>query len=207
MQLDDDYTLFRWQFDDKGHYVPNSQNIGDIDAVLDALIDWYETTPFVSIAMCQGGELQGGAENNELRKIGTKRKAMNTFLCSTERRFEFMGRINEDVNAYTYGQRQGQPFLTIFTVGINQHQTQSYAGGQTGLYLDTGGTYVKSFYSVLYAPSCVRVAPMHTVFSRIHHRVNYNACAPAIIPERYRKLGDHAGRPEPGQSTVGSPRQ
>lgn len=42
-----------------------------------------------------------------------------------------------------------------------QMQTQKNAGGMTETYLESG-TYLKSFYSVMYAPSCVKLNTMGT---------------------------------------------
>lgn len=111
---------------------------------------------------------------------------MNTFLCDTERRVRFDGRINEDVNMYvTFGMR-GYPIFTIPTIQANQMQTQQNPGGLTELYLDVG-TYVKSFYSVMMAPSCVRIDVMGDKHQRIHHRVNWGNAVPVVVPERYQK--------------------
>lgn len=54
-----------------------------------------------------------------------------------------------------------------------------------------GGTYVKTFYSVVYAPSCVKVATMGVTNQRCHHHVNWNACCPKIINEKWRKRKCH----------------
>jgi hypothetical protein len=110
---------------------------------------------------------------------------MNTFICSTDRPFKFFGRINEDANTYTNLGRTGKMFLTLGTVMVNQKQTQESSGGMTELYLDSG-TYVKSFYSVMYAPSCVHIAPMGSVHPRLHHKINWDKCSPQIISESYR---------------------
>lgn len=81
-----------------------------------------------------------------------------------------MGRINEDVNTYTNLGRRGELFMTIGAVQLGQKQTQKNSGGMTELYLDSG-TYVKSFYSVMYAPSCVKISLMGASHKRIHHQV------------------------------------
>jgi hypothetical protein len=73
-----------------------------------------------------------------------------------------------------------------------QKATQSNAGGMTNLYIDNG-TYVKTFYSIMYAPSCVKVSELSSPqngnagHSRIHHKVNWNAAAPLILSEKFKK--------------------
>ena len=69
---------------------------------------------------------------------------------------------------------------------MDQKRTQTNPGGMTDLYLDAG-TYVKSFYSVMYAPSCVTIRDMGRINRRLHHRVDWNAAAPKILPETARK--------------------
>ena len=54
------------------------------------------------------------------------------------------------------------------------------------LYLDSG-TYIKSFFSVMYAPSCVRVSAMGDKHKRLHHRVSWKNAAPHIIKEKHKK--------------------
>lgn len=188
IQLDDDYSGFYYRFDAAGRY--GAWKLEPLDWIFGALADYLAATPFASIAMSQGGDHIGGAESKPV--IGAKRKAMNTFVCDVERPFAFPGRINEDTTAYTVLQRAGLPFLSVMAAQVNQRATQSNPGGLTELYLDAG-TYVKSFYSVMYAPSCVRVSVLGdprvggTGYRRIHHEINWDAAAPCIIREGYRK--------------------
>ncbi|WP_274619469.1 ParB/Srx family N-terminal domain-containing protein [Escherichia coli] len=45
----------------------------------------------------------------------------------------------------------------------------------------------KSFYSVMYAPSCVKISLMGASHKRIHHQVTWNNAAVKILHEKYRK--------------------
>lgn len=49
------------------------------------------------------------------------------------------------------------------------------------------GTYLKTFYSVMSMPSCVKVGIMGEQHKRIHHRIDWDRCAPKILDEKYRK--------------------
>ena len=111
---------------------------------------------------------------------------MNTFLCSTERPFKFIGRMNEDVTTYVNLGSKGDIFMTIPNISITQLPTQQEKGGLTELYLKYG-TYVKSFFSVMYNPSSIKVSSIGDVNPRIHHRVNWNNAVPKIISEKYKK--------------------
>lgn len=185
IELDDDYTDFRYKTNAQDQYC-DKINLTQLDRVFDIMVDFLESTGACSVAMAQGGDFIGGADGTNAGRLKLLRKAMNTFVCATDRPFRFFGRINEDVNAYTCGARRGMLFFTIPNVAINQKQTQSNAGGMTDLYLDSG-TYVKSFYSVMYAPSCVKVKDMGPVYRRMHHSVNWKNTAPCILDESHRK--------------------
>jgi hypothetical protein len=185
IQLDDDYTAFRYRFNKRKEY--DLQSTTQLDQVFSVFLSYLKATPFASVAMAQGGDHLGGGQGSYAKKIFAIRKAMNSFFCDVERPFQFHGRINEDVNTYTAQQRAGLPFLTVLGFSLEQKTTQSNAGGMTELYLDSG-TYVKSFYSVLMAPSAVSVRVMRSRNGRLHHSINWKACAPQIIRETHRKL-------------------
>lgn len=187
VELDDDYTYFSYRFDARGYYA--QKMCRRLDVAFRCFVEYLRQTPFFTIAMGQGGDYIAGSKSCEV--IGAKRKAMNVFFCETNRRFPFSGRINEDVTAYTEAQRRGYPMLTVLGLSVYQGMTQKNAGGLTEIYLDAG-TYVKSFYSVMFAPSCVRVSTVAgfkdgVTHRRIHHRVDWNATAPCIIREQHRK--------------------
>lgn len=185
MELDDDYFEFNYRFDNKLRYVTNKY-IKSLDKILDIMIDFYKMIPALSIAMAQTGDYIGGAKGSFAQKKTLRRKAMNTFLCSTDRPFQFFGRINEDVNCYTNLASRGGLFFTIPHLAINQKNTQSNPGGMTDIYLDNG-TYIKSFYSVLFSPSCVTIRLMGETHRRLHHRISWKHAVPVILRETHKK--------------------
>lgn len=187
LELDDDYTYFRYRIvDNTGLHAVYVRNFNRICAYF---IEFLQSSKsLLSVAFAQSGDFIGGAGG--LFRKGTKRKAMNSFFCDTEKPFQFLGRINEDVNTYTLLAHRGALFLTITGVSLNQETTQQNSGGMTELYLDCG-TYVKSFYSVIGCPSAVKISRVgggHGVTHwRIHHCVSWNNCAAKIIEERWKK--------------------
>lgn len=105
IELDDDYTdfMFRFEYDGKLGY----KSAWDLDSIIDAFIEFLDSSKALSVAFAQGGDLIGGLGNCNFIK-GILRKAMNSFICDVERPFKFVGRINEDVNTYVlYGSRGG----------------------------------------------------------------------------------------------------
>lgn len=178
VQLDDDYTNFRHRRDEHGRQLHTPRKVRNLDSVFSALLDLYKSIPALAIAMAQTGDLPMGATRNPQRVYHFRRKAMNSFFCSTERPFQFSGRINEDVNTYASLGSRGGLFFTVPAVELQQMQTQINLGGMTDLYR-AGGTYVKSFYSVLFHPSSVRVA--RGAMKRLHHQVRWRFTVPVIL--------------------------
>jgi len=184
IQLDDDYNHFRYKFNSNIEY--GDWAIKDLDSVFDSILEYYKKIPALSIALAQGGDFIGGEDGTYAQSLGTRRKAMNTFICSTKRRFQFIGRHNHDVSTYTLLGSQGHLFLQLNHLAINQLATQSLPGGLTEVYKEKG-TYIKSFYTVIHNPSSVKVATIGTKFKRIHHKVNWNKTVPKILSEDYKK--------------------
>lgn len=183
LELDDDYNEFRIRYQNNG--VLKSAKITDINKLFELMIDFLETSGALTVAFAQGGDYIGGVGSNVWGQQ-LARKAMNTFFCKTDRRFDFIGRINEDVNTYTSRGIKGDLMFTLARVMINQGTTQANEGGMTDVYLDSG-TYVKSFFTIITSPSCTRISTMGNKFRRIHHKILWDKCTPKIINEKYKK--------------------
>ena len=190
VELDDDYFEFRYRYETSGSL--SSQRIKSLDDIFNVLCNFLDNTSAKVICFAQGGDFVGGLKSN-VWKRKLARKAMNAFVCKTNRPFEFLGRINEDVTAYTRLAQQGELLFTVAAITIAAAQTQALPGGVSEVY-DIQGTYTKSFYSVMYSPSCVKIASMGSNslgkkrHNRIHHFVEWKYCTPCIISEKYRKV-------------------
>jgi len=183
LQLDDDYPDLRYRFVKNG--VLTSYRVKNFDALAEATLQFLDDTNALTVAYGQGGDMIGGI-NSPNYKAGLQRKAMNSFFLRTDRYCDFKGKINDDVNLYTVYGAQGELIFTSFHVNVLQLATQSNQGGMTELYLEEG-TYTKSFYSVMMAPSCVKIYPMGTANRRLHHKVDWRYAVPKIINQKYRK--------------------
>jgi len=187
--LDDDYTLFHWRVE--GDYSYCCKRMNKLDAVFDTFLTYLKDSGIKTICFAQSGDFIGGKHNETLAvKKLPKRKMMNLFFFDVENPVEFMGTINEDLTASVAHSITGDVVLTSPLVTLSQKATQSNAGGLTEVYLDLG-TYVKSFYSVMYAPSAVKIALMGNKDKRLHHSVSWKHCAPKII--RDQKRGEESG--------------
>lgn len=183
LELDDDYVGFGIRYDDRGSL--KRTKIKNADKLFDSFIKFLENSNSLTVAFAQGGDYIGGVGS----KVWTERlsrKAMNCFFCKTDRPFKFSGSTNEDVNAYiTYGNK-GQLMFTVADICMDQLQTQSNPGGLTEIYLDNG-TYVKSFYSVIHQPQCVKISTMGNKFRRIHHKILWDKCTPKILNQCWKR--------------------
>lgn len=187
IQLDDDYTAFDFRIDTE-----STENCGAIkpikklDIVFDMLLNYYISIHALSIAFAQGRDFIGGINNGKGSYRFNKRKCMNSFICSTDRPFKFIGAMNEDVNTYTTEGCRGKLFLTIPFVSITQTATQSNKSGITDMYLRYG-TYCKAFTTSMMQPSSVKVSMMNSTHQRIHHSISWKNTTPMIVSQDYKK--------------------
>ena len=184
LELDDDYSSFAIRRREGGHL--KGKSIKNLDKIFEEMVVFLENSGALTVAFAQAGDFIGGANSKVFKKGPLLRKAMNAFFCKTERRFNFVGRINEDVNTYVVLGNIGKLLFTVIDIAIVQALTQKSSGGMTEVYLDKG-TFLKSFYSVMYAPQAVRVGIMQSKNTRIHHKVTWNYCVPKILNERWKK--------------------
>lgn len=184
IELDDDYTAFHYRYieGNKLLYKP----VKELDFIFDCYLDFYKKTTFRSIALAQGGDFIGGAGNPIAINRPLMRKCMNSFICSTDRPFNFIGAMNEDVNTYTTLGSRGELFGTVPMINLVQKATQSQAGGISDMYLKYG-TYCKSFTTVIMSPSSVKVSMMNSNNPRIHHLIKWINTVPVIIDQKYKK--------------------
>lgn len=187
--LDDDYTDFRYSFDRKGEFVWKRMG-GAMKAVMRAFFCALESDNRIdSICALQFGDFIGGGECTTVKRGHypfKKRKAMNSFFCKTSRRFWFFSRLNEDVNTYLNLGSKGRIFLSIPEIALKQAKTQATGGGMSDAYL-ASGTYIKSFYSIMIAPSACRV-DLNKDLHRLHHKISWNNAVPKILDDTYKKL-------------------
>lgn len=184
LMLDDDYNGldFRYIEDDR----LKAKRVTQLDRLFEAMIQFLEDSNALTIAFCQAGDFIGGAKGGRFTEK-VVRKAMNSFFCRTSRPFQFVGTMNEDVTMYTTLGSRGELIMSITDCAIIQKATQGTAGGMSEAYAD-GGTFLKSFYSVMSMPSAVRVEMMTSKHKRIHHKINWNRCVPKILNEKHRKV-------------------
>lgn len=187
--LDDDYTRFEFRINSKLGYEKRTPTVAAaFDRIIDSYLKFFKSVPSAfSICLAQGGDFIGGRNSGFVKNgMQMKRKAMNSFFCSTNRPFHFISRLNEDVNTYLSLGSRGAMFATVPFVSVKQVTTQANKGGMTEAYID-GGTYVKSFYTVMYCPSFTRVTMMNTENSRLHYSVNWECAVPVILSEAHKK--------------------
>lgn len=179
MVLDDDYTMFMYRLKNK---MGNQGMIKNLSKIIEYFIEFLIKTNSISVAFSQGGDHIGGFTETLL-----KRKCMNSFICRTDRKYMFLGQLNEDVNTYVVLGSRGELFFTYTSIQLNQKQTQSQSGGMTDAY-QLYGTYIKSFTTVMMHPSSVYVTFLNTTNKRLHHNIKWPLTVPQIIKEKYKKI-------------------
>lgn len=182
---DDDYTTIQYRITPSGGYYGKTTR--NADALFCAYIDFMRESGVDTICFAQGGDYIGGTDNQKV-KDGFKhsRKMMNWYFFDVDKPIEFKGTINEDLTSSITHGVTGSVILTSYMNSITQKETQSNAGGLTDIYLELG-TYVKSFYSVIAAPSCVKVAAMGVSSLRLHHEITWKNAVPKIIRQEQKK--------------------
>jgi len=175
VQFDDDYYSLGYR------YIEGEKKINNLDKVFDIILEFYKNVNIKSIAFSQGGDHIGGFQGVKL-----KRKCMNSFFCSVDRPFTFVGSLNEDVNTYTALASRGAVFFTFTNINLSQGDTQSSKGGMTDAY-NLSGTYVKSFHSLLMHPSGVKISMMNSKNPRLHHLVKWKNTTPMILDPKHKK--------------------
>lgn len=174
--LDDDYKSFchkREECERTSHR---------LDDVFRWFLEYLINTPIKCIAFSQGGDHIGGYNPDKM----FKRKAMNSFFCMTSRPFKFYGTMNDDVNMYVTNGIRGDIYLTFYPFMLHQAPTQENAEGLTEIY-KRYGTFTKSFYSIMCAPSAVVIKQMGDKNMRLHHLIKWPLVTPCIIRENYKK--------------------
>lgn len=183
LELDDDYGGIYFRYPKDG--ILKADFVQDFDSVCESMIRFLDSSKACTVCFAQGGDFIGGLE--KYNNWGNKsRKAMNSFFCCTARPFNFLGRMNDDVNSYVTLGSRGHLFWTIKEISVNPAQTQAVEGGLTDMYLKYG-TYVKSYYAVIFNPSCVKVDSMGWTRRRIHHKVYFDNAVPKILSENIKK--------------------
>ena len=186
LELDDDYTNFRSR-------VVSGESLKTVyikkfDELVDCTLDFLDVSNAHTVALSQIGDFIGG-KNSKVCKDRLTRKAMNAFFCKTDRRFNWSGKMNEDVTTYiTLGSR-GYLFFTVADVSIDQLSTQSLSGGMSEGYLSFG-IFTKTFYTILSCPSCVKMYIMGVTNKRFHHVIDWDKAVPKIISDKYKKKGE-----------------
>lgn len=185
IQLDDDYWHFHYKFDQTQTFRTNPvRYCKDLNGTFSAMLEFWKQSGAASIALAQEGDFVFSSGHH----IYLRRKCMNSWICGVDRPFIWTGTMNEDVTTYVINGSRGLLFFTMNQIAIQQPPTQTQGGGMTDIY-KAQGTYVKSFYTVMYHPSSVKIGRIRGKSGefRIHHNVKWVNTVPKIIRENLKK--------------------
>ncbi len=133
LELDDDYKRFGIKYE--GDKKLKTIDVKDFDTLFEATVSFLEETKITCLAYAVEGDYIGGLEGRF--KQGMYQNARNTFFCSVDREFEFLGRINEDVTTPAYHNMLGRLFFTILDVFITMTPHEKNKGGSSEQYKET----------------------------------------------------------------------
>jgi len=183
MEIEDDMLNFRYRW--VRDNALRTCAIPDINPFIDEFIKFLDLSGALTVAFAEGGDLLGGYQRVFWRNK-LNRKAMMCYFCRTDNPFQFTGTFNDDVNMYLSLGKVGHLIFTVAPATVSPKPTQQSSGGITDVYKKYG-TYVKSFYSVMLCPDCVKVREMPSTWWRVHHAVCWENAVPKIISGRYKK--------------------
>jgi len=86
----------------------------------------------------------------------------------------------DDVTVFVSLVGTGTLFFTDMELQLDQLATQANSGGMSEVYRDSG-TYAKSFYTVMAAPSCTTIRIMGRSSQRLHHNIDWDKAVPKIL--------------------------
>ncbi len=184
LQLDDDFTGFYYRYVDSNNQL-KAKIVNNLDKMFEVVLRLLETTPITWLSFALSSDYIGGAENKRYQE-GLFRKTMGSFFMKAEDKSKFVMRMNDDITTCVLNGIRGKLCYSIAFLQVGTPPTQHMAGGMTDVY-KLNGTYRKSFYSVMCAPSCVKVAKMGITNFRIHHNIRWNNCTPKLLSDRWCK--------------------
>lgn len=184
LQLDDDYHAFEAKFNKNLKY--KYSLFQKLDELFDIIINFYKSVNIKSIALAQTGDFFGGMEGTFGKSIFFKRKCMNSWFLNSDNPINFIGKMNEDFTTSIYYGSLGELFFSIDQVTVNQEDTQKAIGGMSDLYANNG-TYIKTFYTIMAVPSCIKVSLIGINHRRLHHQTKWENAVPKIIAEENKK--------------------
>jgi len=190
IQTDDDLKAFTWRR--MGHkdgvYKYGAWMATRLDDAFEEMVEFVEATGTLGFSVSIGGDRIGGVKNSRFGqgKRSLQRKPMGMWLVATDRPFQFVGRMNDDVNTYmTLGNRGGL-FFSYSGFQIDGPPTQHNEGGMTDLYL-ARGTYQKSFYTLMMGPSYTTIRSIGVNEYRAHHQIDWKNALPKIVSEELQR--------------------
>lgn len=179
VELDDDYPRIDFRYERDGKL--RSKPVKDFDRLFCAMCEYLRMGDIYCLAFAVVGDFIGGV--NGKYKNGMYQNARNSFFCCTDKSFEFLGRINEDVTTPAYYNSLGKLFFTVLDVQVTLYDHDKNTGGSTEQYREVN-TYWNYFYPVLWRPCAIKMKMGKNGFNK---HVNWNNLLPKIINEKWRK--------------------
>lgn len=175
--LDDDYTRLDYY---------NRKKVGKtaLEKLVNAQCDILDKIPFVSVvSLAQKGEAVAGTEYF-YKNVKFKLKAMNWWMCCTDKPVEYAGIMNDDVNAGILLSKYGN--LSVQYGGVFIQQASQKTGGMKDIYAQGSAMYQKAMFSLMLAPSFCKLNYLRSYHDgkeskRIYHQIERKYAYPYIV--------------------------
>ena len=176
--IDDDIQHFQIRYVKNGKL--KGKRVKDFDKVLELLIELLKIENIACISFGSEGGFIGGASGKFSKGVG--RTCCAATILKSKEDITYNGTQNEDFNICVKYSVFGKMFFEIYSTSIMSPKRNSNKGGID--YQKNGNMYRSNFYSVIVAPNCCKIGVKGNDFIL---RKNWNAFAPKIINERWKK--------------------
>lgn len=176
---DDDISGFSYRVIKSGKL--GSFDIKNFDDLLLLMCEIADKGNICIFSFSQAGLYIGGANETYLK--GSHRNISQAMLLNTDNPIKFRGLFSEDLHASLDAGIQGKTAIATTMVQIHSPTRGTNKGGLFDLYKD-GGTYVRTFFTILAYPNVAKITIKNGEFKPTF---NHSAFVPLILSERWKK--------------------
>lgn len=182
LQLDDDFNSIDYRYIVKDKL--KAKKCTQFDKLFDAFAEYLESADITWLSFGVSSFYMGGVNPNV--EAGLIRKTVCSFFINTYKTPYFFCRMNDDITTNAVWTSRGRIMFSVMPVQMEMKGTQQVDGGMTEIYKENG-TYRKSYYTVMAAPSFSIIACQGVRDMRLHHEIRWDYCAPKILNESLKK--------------------
>lgn len=173
---DDDLTMLRYRFEDKGKL--RAKDVQFLDEIFEEMISFMGVANIDAMAFTNAGGLIGGVQGRWAE--GMRRQGAATYILRTDRDYQFIGVYNEDINFSLLLANTGRLVFELTAICFYTPERGLNAGGLSETYNAKNWYYI-NFHSVVCCPWCCKTNKKDSL------QVSWRNALPMIINERWKK--------------------